>query len=32
MRNIIERAADSGQFDWLQRAVELPAICSTTGI
>ena len=22
MRNIIERAADSGQFDWLQRAVE----------
>jgi len=22
MRNIIERAADAGQFDWLQRAVE----------
>ncbi len=22
MQNIIERAADSGQFDWLQRAVE----------
>jgi hypothetical protein len=22
MRNIIERAADSGQFEWLQRAVE----------
>src|SRR5882724_3108036 len=22
MRNIIERAVDSGQFDWLQRAVE----------